>query len=210
MTFDTDSYLLAGCVILAAMLNFIALRKHGSQQNWEALYREKWAAAEKRDLIIEERDKEIKRLQVGSAEHERQRLSDIEALTARYEERIRTLSAPAEILKDLYTLILEYFELAARFPSSHAVLTPFVNTWKPLVGNTQYGEDVRAMMAWHNSVGKFLRRYDNHPQVRTSILKSSYEMRASTPARETVLGLLIETWGTIAGYQESDSSAGEQ
>jgi hypothetical protein len=55
--------------------------------------------------------------------------------------------------KELMGLVLEVheqlLELLWKWPQSPCVLTPFSISWRPLVGTTNIGEDVRATMEWH-------------------------------------------------------------
>jgi hypothetical protein len=47
-------------------------------------------------------------------------------------------------------------DLMRRFPNSPAVLSPFSMTWRPLVGTTDFGWDVKEMITWHAECVAFL------------------------------------------------------
>lgn len=43
-----------------------------------------------------------------------------------------------------------------RFPKSPSLENPFGKTWRPLVGDTTFGEDVKEMMSWHKNCENLL------------------------------------------------------
>lgn len=84
-------------------------------------------------------------------------------LTWRYEYRGRKdaearllSSGDRQLLETCRNLSSRFMELMRRFPSSPAIADPFGKTWRPLVGTTNFGEDVREVLRWHGDCQAFL------------------------------------------------------
>ena len=74
----------------------------------------------------------------------------------RLNSALTTLRAQEEWL----TLIHGYLDLMRRFADSEAVMNPFITTWRPSIGQTYYGEDVREVMAWSKKALNLVSRVD--------------------------------------------------
>jgi len=61
-----------------------------------------------------------------------------------------------DLLKGCCTLKDQFVELMRRFPKSPSLENPFGKTWRPLVGDTTFGEDVKEMMSWHKNCENLL------------------------------------------------------
>lgn len=64
----------------------------------------------------------------------------------------------------VHGLIREYLDLMRRWPTSEAVLNPFLISWRPTTGETIYGKDVEAVMAWTEKVDESLGRLEHDGQ----------------------------------------------
>ena len=61
-----------------------------------------------------------------------------------------------ELFRAVRGLSVGLLDLMRRFPNSPAVLSPFSMTWRPLIGTTDFGWDVKEMMAWHSKCLLFI------------------------------------------------------
>lgn len=69
-----------------------------------------------------------------------------EHITHQKAERLLLGKREVELLKRTRKLLEDMLQLMRKFPNSPAVLNPFSHNWRPLVGATDYGWDVKGVM----------------------------------------------------------------